>query len=167
MNTMPWRIRTTGRALSVESLFVWWSCRCPAGGVKRWAYCLNICYDICAFVWEGKETFAQQMCYQLEVLNSDLTAKVLFSLVLQTSGGQRLYHSYDPAWGRSTPWWRQKSLRDLEITFAASTENCPKDLGEADWYKERRKSVCSESVICTQQGPGMGADARIQPPASV
>lgn len=143
---MSWRTRNTVRALSEESLSIWWSCKCLAGGVKHWACSLNICYNFCAFVWEGKETLLQEMCRQLEVLHSDLTAKILFSRVLQTSGGQRLHHSCDPARDRASPWWREKSLQGLEITFSVSTENCSENLGEVGWSKERRNSVCSESV---------------------
>lgn len=166
INTVSGRTLITGRALSVESLFVQWSCRCLAGGVKHLPCCLNICYNLCAFLWEGKETLVQRRfislaCYQLEVLHSDPTAKILFSLVLPTSEGRRLYHSCDPAWGPLSLWWRQKSLHDLEITFAVSTENCSKALGEADWYKERHNSVCPEPV-CDLYSAGSWDGGRCQ-----
>lgn len=38
----------------------------------------------------GEGNLAAETRYQLEVLCSEQTAEVLFSLVLQTSGGQRL-----------------------------------------------------------------------------
>lgn len=64
-------------------IFVWWSCKHLAGAVKHWACCLNVCYNLCAFVWEGKETLLKQECYHLEALHSNLTRSKTVPAVAQ------------------------------------------------------------------------------------
>lgn len=123
----------TQSGFSLQRAFVQWSCKHLAGGVKHWACCLNVCYNLCAFVWEGKEALLHQMCYHLETLHSNLTRS------------KQILSQLWPSMGQPPPAWRGKSSHGSEVVFPVFTENCSKNLGETGWY-EKCNSVCPESA---------------------